>query len=85
MDTSLPGHHAPKPVSKKTVEQRNLALPDPRIGGYHLHVVNGQAIIDQALRRIRQAGAKYHLQPQTVTKLCARFTQAATAELQPAL
>jgi hypothetical protein len=61
----------------------DLALPDPRIGGYHLHVVNGQAIIDEAVRRIRQAGTKYHLQPQIVTNLCAHFTQAATAELEP--
>jgi hypothetical protein len=61
----------------------DLALPDPRISGYHLHVVNGQPIIDQALRRIRHAGAKYHLQPQAVNNLCARFAEAATAELEP--
>src|SRR4051794_12823625 len=60
-----------------------LAIPDPGIGGYHLHVVNGPAIIDQSIRRIRQAGVKYHLQPQVVTNLAARFAQAATAQLQP--
>jgi hypothetical protein len=38
MDTSLPGHHAPKPVSKKTVEQRKYRLhvsrndPSPQRG-----------------------------------------------------
>jgi hypothetical protein len=61
----------------------DLAVPDVRIGGYHVHVVNGPTLIEESVRRIRQAGAKYHLQPQVVTNLCARFTQAATAELDP--
>src|SRR5215211_2854570 len=65
------------------VGEVDLAIPDPSIGGYHLHVVGGPDLIEQAERRIRQAGAKYHLQPQVVTNLCARFRAAATAELEP--
>jgi hypothetical protein len=61
----------------------DLAIADPTIGGYHVHVVNGPAIIEQSVRRIRQAGTKYHLQPQIVSNLASRFAQAATAQLHP--
>jgi hypothetical protein len=61
----------------------DLALADPAIGGYHVHVVNGPALIADATKRIHHAGVKYHLRPEIVTNLAARFAQAATAELEP--
>ena len=60
-----------------------LALPDPAIGGWHLHVVEGESIIADAVRRIRRAGAKYHLQPHVVNNIAVRFREAATAPLDP--
>jgi hypothetical protein len=57
-----------------TIEQM---VDRPDFGGYDVQVLDGPAIIADALRRIRQAGAKYRLPPPAVSKLAADFVRGA--------
>jgi hypothetical protein len=55
----------------------DLAIERPEIAGYDVHVVGAEAIIADALRRIRQAGQKYHLTDTAVRNLEAHFLRGA--------
>src|SRR5579859_1164458 len=61
-----------------TIDQ---AVQRPEIAGYDVHVLGAEAIIADALRRIRQAGQKYHLSDTAVRNLEAHFLSGATQRL----
>jgi hypothetical protein len=46
---------------------------------YDLHVVEGEKLLDDALRRIRQAARKYNLKPNVTQTVIGQFTAGATA------
>ncbi len=52
----------------------------PAEGQYDAHVVQGLRITEDAIRRIRQAGLKYHLGEPATGELIARFKRGAGVE-----
>jgi hypothetical protein len=50
----------------------------PERAGYDVHVAYGDELVQQAVRRITEAGAKYHLPAQTTQRLIADFLAGAT-------
>src|SRR5581483_7337336 len=59
----------------------DVAVHRPEIAGYDLHVLGAEAIIEDALRRIRQAGQKHRLPATTVRNLEAHFVRGARHRL----
>lgn len=55
----------------------------PELGGYDVHVLGADRIVEQALDRIRQASAKYRLRQNQATLLTASFIAGATYRLPP--
>ncbi len=49
----------------------------PALGGYNVRVADAPQIVDDATRRIRAAGQKYHLNEATVTTLIGHFLRGA--------
>lgn len=61
----------------------DLAIKRPELGGYDVSVVDANPIVDDALKRIRQAGTQYHLRPITTNRLLSQFIAGATHQLRP--
>ena len=58
-------------------------IPRPELGGYDVHVADAAPLVADAVRRIGQAGRKYHL-PSTITsRLLTHFVAGATHQLGP--
>jgi hypothetical protein len=53
----------------------DTVLSRPTVGMYDVHVTDAPRLLDDATRRIRQAGRKYHLDQTTVANLVSHFLQ----------
>lgn len=55
----------------------------PELGGYDVHVLGAERIIEQAIQRIAQASTKYGLSHNQTTRLTANFIAGVTFRLPP--
>jgi hypothetical protein len=70
-----PGFHV---MLLGTIEEM---IPHPELEGYITHVVDAAPLVTDALKRIQQAGRKYHLPPNRTQQLLADFLAGVTHQL----
>lgn len=59
--------------------QIDAVVNHPAVGGFTVHIADGPRLIADAVARIRQAGRRYHLPPDTVDTLIHHFKRGAGA------